>query len=104
MYRRDPGLQGWCGGPRHGVSHVSWSMMVSLSPRPTPEGPWSGLAGSEEEMVGVLEMAWQLANAGWSGGPSVTGLQMVEGPRKNWAEVPKRSSPTSVLLRAGLNF
>lgn len=83
-------------GPQTRGFSVWWSPMGSLSPL-----VWSGRRVGRKWCE---SWSWPLGNAGWGRGPSMTGCRRAEGPSKGCAEVPKRSSPTSVLLRDGLNF
>lgn len=84
--------------PQTQVSPVHWSPVIS-----PPARPWSGLVrewggdgmnlgtGQWEVLAGVRSLSDRPAE-GW------------RGPERTVHSPLKRSSPTSVLLRAGLNF
>lgn len=86
--------------PQTQVSPVHWSPVVSPSAR-----PWSGLVWGEsgEEMVWILELASGKCWLGWRS-LSDRPAEGWRGPERTLHSPLKRSSPTSVLLRAGLNF
>lgn len=97
MYRHDPDLEAGAEAPDPGFS-------CPLEPRgfsPSKAPVWSG-GRVGRRWYGSWN--WPVGSAGWGGGPSVTGLQKGGGAQGGLHSPLKRSSPTSVLLRAGLNF
>lgn len=99
VYRHYPDLKAGAEAPETGFS--CFLEPDGFSPLPCRALVWSGrrvgvkLCESENWPVGKC---WPVED------PSLIGLQRLEGPREDSAEVQEISSPTSVLLRAGLNF